>query len=119
DAAAAKSLADDILDARERTAADEQDVRRVELDVLLLGMLASTLGRNVRGGPFEHLQQGLLNAFARHVAGDGDVLASLANLVDLVDVQDAPLSGFDIEVGSVQQLEQQVLDVLTDVTGFG
>jgi len=67
----------------------------------------------------EHLQQRLLDAFARHVAGDGDVLASLADLVDLVDVEHAALGGFDVEVGGVQELQQQVLDVFAHVARLG
>ena len=92
---------------------------RVHLDVLLLGMLAAALGRDVGDRPFEHLQQRLLHALARHVAGDRDVLAGLADLVDFVDVEDAPLGGLDVEVGGVQQLQQQVLDVLAHVAGLG
>ena len=103
----------------ERSAADEQDVRRVHLDVLLLGMLAAALRRHVGHGAFEHLEQRLLHAFARDVASDRDVLARLADLVDFVDVQDAALGRFDVEVGGVQQLQQQVLDVFADVAGFG
>ena len=58
------------VEADERAAADEQDVRRVHLDVLLLGVLAAALRRDVADGAFEHLQQGLLHAFAGDVAGD-------------------------------------------------
>ena len=108
-----------LLEPDERAAADEQDVGRVHLDVLLLGVLAAALRRDVGDGPFEHLQQGLLHALAGDVAGDRDVLAGLADLVDLVDVDDAALGGLDVEVGGVQQLEQEVLDVLADVAGLG
>ena len=48
-----------------------------------------------------------------------DVLAGLGDLVDLVDVDDAALGRLDVEVGGVQQLQQQVLDVLADVAGLG
>ena len=58
-----------FVEADERAAADEQDVRRVHLDVLLLGMLAAALRRNVGDGAFEHLQQGLLHAFAARRRG--------------------------------------------------
>lgn len=102
-----------------RSSADEEDVAGVDLDVLLLGMLASPLGRDVGDGSFEHLEQGLLHTFAGDVTGDRDVLACLPDLVDFVDEDDAPLSGFDIEVGSVEQLEEQVLDVFANVSGFG
>ena len=48
-----------------------------------------------------------------------DVLAGLGDLVDLVDVDDAALGRLDVEVGRVQQLQEQVLDVLADVAGLG
>jgi hypothetical protein len=69
--------------------------------------------------PSSIFQQGLLNTFARHVASNTDVLTGLANLIDFVDEDNPALSGFDIEISRMQQLEQQVLDVFTDVTGFG
>jgi hypothetical protein len=65
-------------------------------------MLSATLRRDVRDGAFEHLQQGLLHAFAADVAGDGDVVARLADLVDFVDVDDSALSRFKIVVGVLQ-----------------
>ena len=48
-----------------------------------------------------------------------DVLAGLGDLVDFVDIDDAALGRLDVEIGGVQQLEEQVLDVLADVAGFG
>ncbi len=119
DGLAADAAGDDVVQADEGAAADEQDVRGVHLDVLLLGVLAAALRRDVADGAFEHLEQGLLHALAGDVAGDADVLAGLGDLVDLVDVDDAALGRLDVEVGGVQQLEQQVLDVLADVAGFG
>jgi hypothetical protein len=41
------------------------------------------------------------------------------NLVDLVDVDDAPLALFDVVAGGLEQLEDDVLDVFADVAGFG
>jgi len=61
----------------------------------------------------------LLHALARHVARDRDVLARLADLVELVDVEDAPLGRLDVEVSGVEQLQQQVLHIFTHVAGFG
>ena len=119
DGLAADAAGDDVFQADEGAAADEQDVGRVHLDVLLLGMLAAALGRHVGDGAFEHLEEGLLNAFARDVAGDGDVVVGLADLVDLVDVDDAALGGFEVEVGGVEELEQDILDVFADVAGLG
>ena len=69
--------------------------------------------------PFEDLQQRLLHAFARHVAGDRRVLVLAADLVDFVDVDDALLALLDVAAGRLQQLEDDVLDVLADVARFG
>ena len=55
----------------------------------------------------------------RHVAGDRRVLALAGDLVDLVDVDDAGLGPLDVEVGGLDQLEEDVLDVLADVAGLG
>ncbi len=112
-------MLDDAVQARERAAADEQDVRGVDLDVLLLGVLSPALGRDVGDGAFEHLEQGLLHALAGDVAGDRDVGGRLADLVDLVDVDDAALGRLEVVVGGLEQLEQDVLDVLADVAGLG
>ena len=83
------------------------------------GCLRPPWGGTLAVVPSSIFKQGLLHAFARHVAGDRDVLARLADLVDLVDVDDAALGRFDVEVGGVEQLQEQVLDVLADVAGFG
>jgi hypothetical protein len=52
-------------------------LRGVDLDVLLLGVLAAALRRDVGDRALEHLEQGLLHALAGDVAGDGDVLEVL------------------------------------------
>src|SRR5690606_22785695 len=110
---------DDVLDAGERTTADEEDVGGVDLDELLMRVLATALRRHRRGGALEDLQQRLLNAFTGDVARDRRVLALARDLVDLVDVDDAGLGLLDVVVRGLDQLEEDVLDVLTDVAGFG
>ena len=108
-----------LLEAGEGAAADEQDVGRVDLQELLLRMLAATLWRHRRDRAFHDLEQGLLHALARHVARDRRVVGLAADLVDLVDVDDAALGALDIVVGRLQQLQNDVLDVLADIAGFG
>ncbi len=83
------------------------------------GCLRPPCGGHVGHGPLEHLQEGLLDSLAGDVARDRDVVRGLADLVDFVDVDNAALGGFEIEVGGVQQLEQDVLDVLAHVAGLG
>ena len=82
-------------------------------------MLAAALRRHGGDGAFHDLQQRLLHAFARHVAGDRRIVGLAGDLVDLVDVDDAALRPLDIVVGGLQQLEDDVLDVLADIAGFG
>jgi hypothetical protein len=64
DALVADARLDDLVETRERAAADEQDVRRVDLDELLVRVLAPSLRRNARRRALQDLQQRLLHAFA-------------------------------------------------------
>ena len=64
EAAAAQPPLDDLLQAAERAAADEEDVGGVDLQELLLRVLAAALGRDVGDGALDDLQQRLLHALA-------------------------------------------------------
>ena len=119
DAVVAEAALDDLLDPGEGPAADEEDVRGVDLDELLVGVLAAPLRRHRRGGALQDLEQRLLHALAGDVAGDRRVLALAGDLVDLVDVDDPGLGLLDVVVGGLDQLEEDVLDVLADVARLG
>ena len=119
DALVADAPLDHAVEVGERAAADEEDVRRVDRQELLVGVLAPALRRHRRGGPLEDLQQRLLHALAGDVAGDRRVVGLARDLVDLVDVDDPGLGLLDVVVGGLDQLEQDVLDVLADVAGLG
>src|SRR6185369_3002534 len=108
-----------ILQPDERAAADEEDVGGVDLDEFLVRMLPSALRRNVGHGSFEDLEQRLLHALAGDVARDRRVVALAADLVDLVDVDDAALRLLFVVARGLVDLEDDVLDVLTDVTRLG
>jgi hypothetical protein len=110
---------DDLLEPVERPAADEQDVLRVDLDVLLLRVLAPALRRHARHRALEDLEQRLLHPLARDVARDRRVLALARDLVDLVDVDDAALALGDVEVARLQQPDEDVLHVLAHVARLG
>src|SRR5688572_26900089 len=114
-----RTLLDDLVQAGERAADDEQDVARVDLQEFLLRVLAAALRRHAGDGAFDELQQRLLHALARHVARDRRVFALARDLVDLVDVHDALLRLLDVVVALLQELLDDVLDVLADVAGFG
>ena len=69
--------------------------------------------------PSSSFEQRLLHSLARDVAGYRGVLALAGYLVYLVDVDDAVLGALHVEVGSLEQLEEDVLHVLAHVAGLG
>ena len=83
-----------------------------------MGMLAAALRRHRCGGPLEDLER-LLHPLAGDVASDRRVVGLAGDLVDLVDVDDLRLGLLHVEVGGLDQLQQDVLDVLADVAGLG
>ena len=82
-------------------------------------MLAAALRRDRSHRAFHDLQQRLLHALTRHVARDRGIVGLAADLVDFVDVDDAALGALDVVVGGLEQLQDDVLDVLADIAGFG
>src|SRR5438034_1637907 len=119
DTALLGAVQDDLLQSREGAAADEQDVAGVDLQELLLRVLAAALRRHRGDRALDELQQRLLHALARDVAGDRGVVGLTRDLVDLIDVDDAGLRFLDVVVALLQQLLDDVLDVLADVAGLG
>ncbi len=119
EATLADAAADDVLEAVERAAADEQDVRRVDLDELLLRPVARAIRRDRRGLALEDLEQRLLHAFARDIARRRRRAALARDLVDLVDADDAARGLLDVAAGGAEQRLDDALDVLADVAGLG
>ena len=110
---------DEMIFSNPNAPANEENVGRVDLQELLLRMLAPTLRRNAGDSAFHDFQQRLLNAFARHISGDRGVVGFTANLVDFVNVDDAALCPFNVVVGRLQQLQNDVFYVFTNVSSFG
>ena len=82
-------------------------------------MLAAAGGRNAGHRALKNLKQRLLNSLARDIAGNREVLGLAGNLVDLVHVDDAHLRALNVAIGSVDELEQDVLNVLANVASLG
>ena len=114
-----EALLDDLVDAVEGASADEHDVRRVDVNELLMRVLAPALGRHGGYRALKNLQQRLLHALAGDIAGDGGILALAGDLIQLIDVDDALLGALHIEIRRLQQPEQDVLDVLSHIAGLG
>ena len=83
------------------------------------GCLRPPLGRHIGDGALRDLEKGLLNALARHIAGDGGVVALAGDLVDLVDADDAALSCLHIAVGGLKKPQEDVLHILADIPRLG
>src|SRR2546421_3878518 len=81
-------------------------------------MLAPALRWNVRDRAFKNFQQRLLHAFAGNVEGDRRIFVFAANLVDLIDVDDALLRAFDVAVRGLQKFQNDVLNVFADIACF-
>ena len=113
------ALLDDLVEAGECAAADEQHVLGIDLQELLLRVLAAALRRHRCDGTLDQLQQSLLHAFAGNVTGDRSVFRLAGDLVDFIDVDDAGLRFFDIVIAFLQELLDDVLDVLADIAGLG
>src|SRR5581483_3614826 len=105
-----RAVQDDLLQTRECTAANEQDVGSVHLQELLLWMLPAALRRYRGDSALNQLQQRLLHAFAGHVASNRRVVGLTRDLVDLVDVHNTGLRLLDVVVTLLQQLLDDVLD---------
>ncbi len=82
-------------------------------------MFASALWGDRGYRAFDQFEQGLLHPFAGYVTGDGWIISLAGNLVDLIDVDDAGLGLFHIVIAFLQQLLDDALHILTDVTGLG
>ena len=98
------------------------EVELAKSNIMLLGptgcgktLLAQTLARMLNV-PFAIADA---TALTGDIAGDRRVLALAGDLVDLVDVDDPGLGLLHVVVGGLDELEEDVLDILTDVTGLG
>ena len=80
-----------------RDVSDEEDVTGVDLNAVLIGVLAPSLGGDVGCCPFQHLQEGLLDSFPGDIAGNRRILALAGNFVDFVNVDNSPLGFFYIQ----------------------
>ena len=91
------------LDTVEGTSADEEDIARVNMYVVLVRMLASALGRHVHHRSFQEFQQSLLYALSAHVTGNARVVTLTGNLVYFVDEDDAALRRCHVVVSNLQE----------------
>ena len=109
----------DFFQTGKRTAANEQNIGGVNLQKVLIRVLAPALGRHTGHRAFNQLKQSLLHALARHIAGDRRVVGLAGNFVDFVDVDNAALGALYIVIAVLQQLLNDVFHILADITCLG
>jgi hypothetical protein len=113
------ALLDDFVEPDKRAAANEKNLLSIDLDVFLMRMFAAALRRNVAHTAFQNFQKRLLHSFAGDIPRDAHVIGFAADLIDLVNVNDADLGSFHIVIGILEQSQNNVFDVFADVAGFG
>ena len=112
-------MLDNGLDAIESAAANEEDIPGIDIEQVLLGMLPPALGGDAGDGPLQDFQQRLLDPLSRHIPGDGNVGFFPADLVDLINVDDAPFGPGNIKVTGLEQPQEDVLHIFPHVPGLG
>ena len=117
-ASAIHPVLDDLLQTLEGSAADEQDIRGVNLNQFLMGVLSAALGRYGSDGSLQNLQQCLLYTLAGYIPGNRRVLRLSGDLIDLVDVDNAVLRTFNIVIRCLNDLQQNVLHILAHIAGL-
>ena len=81
-------------------------------------MLSSSLRGNGCNRSFDDLQECLLNTFTGNIARDGGIFGFSSDLIDLIYVDNSALCTAQIKVRCLDQLEQNIFNVLTDITGL-
>ena len=114
-----EALSNFLLNAIECTTADEENVVRVYVNVVLVRVFAATFGRNIDNASFQEFKHTLLHTFSAHITRDGWVVALTRNLVDFVNENDTALSFLHIEISHLKQTRENAFHVFAHVSCFG
>ena len=114
-----QALGNFSLNAIESTTADEQDVARIDGDILLVWMLTTTLGGHIDTGTFQQFQQALLHTFTADITRYRRIIRLTRYLIDLIDKHNTTLGCFHIIVGNLQQTGQNALHILANIASLG
>src|SRR3990172_643163 len=112
----AKPVFDGILKTDECAATDKQDVCGIDLDKFLVWMFAPTLRGYTGDRPFDDFEQRLLDTFTGNIPCDRGVLALSADLIYLVNIDNAAFCFFHIIICCLQQLQYNILDIFSYIT---
>src|SRR5579871_1006753 len=98
---------------------DKENLRGVHLDHFLMGMLSAASWWHIAHRTLNDFQQGLLNALARNITSYAWIFTPTRDLVDLIDVNDAPFCKLNIAVGGVEQIGNDSFHIFANVARFG
>ena len=112
------TAADSFFNTVKGTAANKENIRRVNLQHFLMRMLAAALRRHIGFRSFQDFQQCLLYAFAGNVSRNGRIFRLPGDFIDFINVNNAPFRSGNIEIRRLDQFEEAVFHVFTDITGF-
>ena len=90
----------------------------VDVDILLVRMLASTLWRHVDDGTLQQFEQTLLHTLTTHVARDAGVIRLTSYLVDLINEHDTALGSLHVIVGHLEQTRQDTLHIFAHIASL-
>ena len=112
------TVLDDLFQSFKCSAADKEDVCGIDLKQFLMRMLSSSLRRNRSNRTLQDFQQCLLHTFTGHISGDRCILRFSCDLVDLININDTMLCFLDIIICCLNNLQQNILHVLADISRF-
>ena len=87
----------------EGTGTDEEYLLGIDLNHLLVRMLAPTLRGYIHYRPFKELKQPLLYSLSADISSDGGVIPLTSDLIDLINENNPPLSSSYIVVCHLKQ----------------
>ena len=111
-----QSLLNDILQIRESTSADKQNILRIHCSKRHHGVLAVRTYRNFHFTAFEKLQHSLLYSLTADISLIGVLF--LRNLINLIDENNTMFRPLHIIIRCCQKLGHNTLDIIADITGF-
>ena len=114
-----EALSNLFLNAIECTTADEKNIVRVYVNVVLVRVFAATFWGNIDNASFQEFKHTLLHTFSAHITRDGWVVALTRNFVDFVNENDTALSFFYIEIGHLEQTRENAFHVFAHISCFG
>ena len=75
---------------------DKEDIRRIDLNKLLLRVFSASFWRDARDRPFNNLEQRLLDTLTGNISRNRRIISFSGNLIDLIDIDNSLLTFLDI-----------------------